>query len=285
MRLVRMRSPLEVDALTMLFPSPLLHLDLTSALPAGTLESLAESVMHSWRACLAEQESLPADAARRRATDDDAPLRAQTQQQQNEEFFYFQRRHYGTTQHASEPTADSWLASAAAQELIECVTAAGAGYLERLAHYQGLDVGRPWAREDWALDPDSWHIWASVHSGASNHPSHVHANAVVSAVFYVRVPEGSGPICFMDPRGRIPPFERQVRHTPSDGELLIFPPWLPHAVASGGEGDDARISISFNLVDPDLEGGRNGWGEATASLAVVTLEDGLGLGGEAFDEE
>ena len=50
-----------------------------------------------------------------------------------------------------------------------------------------------------------------------------------------------------------------------------------------------RISISFNLVDDELEGGRYGWGEATAVLEVVTLEEELGLeprrGEEEDDEE
>jgi hypothetical protein len=32
-----------------------------------------------------------------------------------------------------------------------------------------------------------------------------------------------------------------------------------------------------------LEGGRYGWGEATAALEVVTLEDGLGLCDERDD--
>tara|TARA_B100000780_G_C20874777_1_gene347946 strand:+ start:396 stop:536 length:141 start_codon:yes stop_codon:yes gene_type:complete len=35
--------------------------------------------------------------------------------------------------------------------------------------------------------------------------------AAVSGVFYLRVPPGAGRLCFFDPRGSIPPFEREVR--------------------------------------------------------------------------
>ena len=103
--------------------------------------------------------------------------------------------------------------------------------------------------------------------------------AAVSGVFYLRVPPGAGRLCFFDPRGSIPPFEREVRHVPQRGEVLLFPPWLSHAVGCSGAADDdgPRLSISFNYVDEELEGGRHGWGEATAGLDVVALEEGLGM--------
>ena len=71
----------------------------------------------------------------------------------------------------------------------------------------------------------------------------------------------------------------QVRHVPQRGEVLLFPPWLSHAVGCSGTADDdgPRLSISFNYVDEELEGGRHGWGEATAGLDVVALEEGLGM--------
>ena len=53
-------------------------------------------------------------------------------------------------------------------------------------------------------------------------------------------------------------------------------------MTTGAQADDAgpRLSISFNLVDPELEGGRHDWGSATAALDVAALEDGLGFGEE-----
>ena len=281
------QSPLQQDALSIMFGSPILRVGLAEALPDGTLEALEEAVMTSWDAHCAEQESLPQMGQRRHTDLENRRLHASSNAELNEEFYYFQKGRYGVTGHYSAPKPDSWLASEAASELLEAVSATVAGYLERIAHHRGLDIGRPWSAEDWQCSPDSLHVWASVHQGGSTHPRHVHADAVCSAVLYVRTPPGAGSICFFDPRGSIPPFEREVRHEPSRGDLLLFPPWLSHAVATAAQDDDdgPRISISFNLVEATLEGeDRSAWGSATAGLDVVAIEDGLCFGEEAEDK-
>ena len=288
---MRVSSPFELDALSLLFPSPILRVDLAEALPQGTLSALKGAVLATWEDHLAEQAELAAESSsssgqNRRVSDDFASaVLAGSPLELNEEFYYFQKRNLGIMGHSSDPNPAGWLASEAAQDLMDAICACIAGYLERIAHHASRDVGRPWTAEDWAerIDPDSLHAWASVHQSGSTHPRHVHVGAVVSCVFYLSAPEGTGPICFFDPRGDIPPFERQIRHIPTEGELLIFPPWLSHAVAptsgnsNNGEETSPRISLSFNLVDDELEGGRYGWGEATAGLEVVTLESDLGL--------
>jgi hypothetical protein len=206
-----------------------------------------------------------------------------TGQQQNEAFFHYQKDEYGTVGHVSNPNPDGWIASSAACELIETVSACIDGYLECIAAHAGTTDA---AEEGSGVDPDMLQVWASVHEGGSNHGRHVHYGAVASAVFYLNTPPGAGQICFYDPRGDIPPFDREIRHTPSAGELLIFPPWLSHAVASTYHGDEQgddkggsrpRISISFNLVDESIEGGRHGWGKATTEMDVSLLESDLGL--------
>jgi len=267
-------SPLEPDALTLLFPSPLLRVRLYDVLPEGMLEEVADRIMDSWADHQEEQDMISPDAPGRRATDQDAfPVRARSPQQLNEEFFYFQKRRYGVTGHFSDPSPEGWMASPAAQELLSAVNAAAARYLESVGHWSGRDIG------SWAINPDRWHMWASVHQGGSTHASHMSMGAAVSAVLYIRTPPGTGQICFLDPRGRVPPFERQVRHSPVEGDLLLFPPWLPHSVACGDDSDGPRISISFNLFDEELEGGRYAWGESTAGIDAVTIEDGMGLAG------
>ena len=277
------QSPFAPDSLSLLFPSPVLRVNLEEVLPSGTFDALEEAILASWDDHLAEQATL-AETGTRRATTEGERLRAASNQELNEEFFYHQRSEYGVSDQQSEPKG--WLASEAAQELLDVITAVTAGYITRIAHHAGMDVGRPEdleEEEEWELplDPDKLHVWASVHHGESQHPRHVHMGAAVSGVFYLRVPAGAGRLCFFDPRGCIPPFEREVRHAPQRGEVLLFPPWLSHAVGcSGGAADDGpRLSISFNYVDEELEGGRYGWGEATAGLDVVTLEDGLGMEG------
>ena len=276
------QSPFAPDSLSLLFPSPVLRVNLEEVLPSGTFDALEEAILASWDDHLAEQATL-AETGTRRATTEGERLRAASNQELNEEFFYYQRSEYGVSGQQSEPKG--WLASEAAQELLDVITAVTVGYITRIAHHAGMDVGRPEdleEDEEWELplDPDKLHVWASVHHGESQHPRHVHMGAAVSGVFYLRVPPGAGRLCFFDPRGCIPPFEREVRHAPQRGEVLLFPPWLSHAVGCSGAADDGpRLSISFNYVDEELEGGRYGWGEATAGLDVVTLEDGLGMEG------
>ena len=64
---------------------------------------------------------------------------------------------------------------------------------------------------------------------------------MVSGVFYTNVPTNSGDIVFSDPRGvnpyypqesSIAPFDDHHRMTPKLGDLILFPPWLPHRVES-----------------------------------------------------
>lgn len=185
--LVRMQdsphnTPLEDDALSLLFPTPILRVNLGDALPEGTLKGLQSAVLKSWDEYSEEH-------------------RASSAMEQNEDFFRFQKRAYGVLGHCSDANPQGWMASESAQELIGAVAATASGYLERVAHHARLDVGRPWSAEDWEIDPDKLHIWASVHQGGSNHPRHIHVGAVLSAVFYVAAPPGAGSICFSDPRG------------------------------------------------------------------------------------
>ena len=114
--------------------------------------------------------------------------------------------------------------------------------------------------------------WAGVHEHGSRHAPHHHQGSAVSGVFYLRVPPAAhadvGLFVADDPRGPRPPFDNQLRHTPTPGELLLFPPWLTHSVepvsgarmGSAADGDtpdgacdgercsaEPRVAISFNL--------------------------------------
>ena len=105
-----------------------------------------------------------------------------------------------------------------------------------------------------ALGPDTeLFMWAAVHSvhDRTGHAPHIHEHAAVSGVFYVAAPEGSGDITFDDPRGLRPPFARnRLSHSPRPGELLLFPPWVGHAVAPSACTANAsapRVSLPFNV--------------------------------------
>ena len=97
----------------------------------------------------------------------------------------------------------------------------------------------------------------------------------MSGVFYVSVPDGSGAITFDDPRGLRPPFSRnRLEHSPTPGEMLLFPPWLVHGVESScAAKGSARVSLSFNLLTTRAhDGGKSDW-ETLADSSVVHGDD------------
>ena len=97
-------------------------------------------------------------------------------------------------------------------------------------------------------------------------------------------------LIFKDPRGFLPPFDlSSIRHTPVEGEVVLFPPWLPHAVAPArgdcrspqhGRPREPRVSLSFNYngvpyapaeID-EFEDVRLVKAEATSSFHVPDVE-------------
>ena len=88
------QSPFAQDALSLLFPSPVLRVNLEEVLGSGTLDALEEAILNSWDEHCAEQATLP-QTDTRRATTEGERLRAVSDQELNEEFFYYQRSQYG----------------------------------------------------------------------------------------------------------------------------------------------------------------------------------------------
>ena len=104
------------------------------------------------------------------------------------------------------------------------------------------------------------------------------------------MPRAAGRLIFKDPRGFLPPFDQSsIRHTPVEGEVVLFPPWLPHAVAPArgdcrspqhGRPREPRVSLSFNYHGvpyapaelDEFEDVRLVKAEATASFHVADVE-------------
>lgn len=109
-------------------------------------------------------------------------------------------------------------------------------------------------------------MWSIINAPGSSNKSHVHPGSHWSGVYYVKTPEKSGDIEFIDPRTphvmnqltfqpnkpRNKESWTSVRFAPEAGKMLIFPSWLYHSVdpnlseKTGRSGD--RIIISFNLA-------------------------------------
>ncbi|MFM7314797.1 MAG: TIGR02466 family protein [Cyanobium sp.] len=119
-----------------------------------------------------------------------------------------------------------------------------------------------------------WLIYSNgpnIHFKGGYNVSHIHSGAVLSGVYYIACPPGSGSLIFEDPRVQAEFADSyqlfcqdlggpRVELTPHEGLLVLFPSWLPHRVEPS-ESDEPRISLPLNIVladgwpSPAAEGG------------------------------
>jgi len=108
--------------------------------------------------------------------------------------------------------------------------------------------------------------WANINRKHCYNVDHAHQGSLLSAVFYVKVPENSGKITFLN--ANAPVIESYLHGKnlnlnydsvycalsstftaePKENCVIIFPSWLTHRVEPSGSDED-RISISFNSIN------------------------------------
>jgi uncharacterized protein (TIGR02466 family) len=100
--------------------------------------------------------------------------------------------------------------------------------------------------------------WVNIHDRGGFNFLHMHDGCLLSGVFYLQVPPGSGCLTFRDPRPGVigSPFKgaganghSDVQLTPEVGLAVLFPNWLDHAVEPH-DSDSPRIALSFNALAP-----------------------------------
>lgn len=98
--------------------------------------------------------------------------------------------------------------------------------------------------------------WFNINRGTNTfNKEHVHGD-VFSGVVYLKTPDGSGSIEFVNPAFNelwsgvpyIEPstFVREYSINPKEGDILLFPSYLKHRVMPNSK-DVERISMSFNI--------------------------------------
>tara|TARA_R110000787_G_scaffold267069_1_gene373342 strand:- start:6 stop:587 length:582 start_codon:yes stop_codon:yes gene_type:complete len=103
-------------------------------------------------------------------------------------------------------------------------------------------------------------LWANVNDKGGSNDIHTHGNSFFSGVYYVKTPENSGSIRFLDPRPQVETIiaERKIKELhrddwnkvqfkPAPGMVVIFPSYLPHQVFPN-KSEEPRISMSFNII-------------------------------------
>ena len=121
-------------------------------------------------------------------------------------------------------------------------------------------------------------LWATVQRGeGSHHKFHVHEGAVVSGVYYSNCPLGCAPLVLRRPLldsvndlnynaqtiddGVVEREDDKEIH-PSNGQLVLFPPWLSHGVPQQRDESSnllPRVSWAFNLNARLAYVGGNAW--------------------------
>jgi uncharacterized protein (TIGR02466 family) len=131
--------------------------------------------------------------------------------------------------------------------------------LERLLDKYAADFAKSLHWDIGKARPICDSLWVNVMPEGGHHTGHIHPNSVISGTYYVKVPEGAGPLVYEDPRLAMmmaaPPksakapreMKTHVSETPKAGTLLLWESWLRHEVPlNRAEGE--RISVSFNYV-------------------------------------
>lgn len=119
-------------------------------------------------------------------------------------------------------------------------------------------------REDKKIKTFDFQCWANINTEYCWNDIHNHAesSALISGVYYVKVPENSGNLRIYDPKffKGISAFDQYYYRgrgnyltiTPVEGMLIFFPPWLYHMVEPNMSKDE-RVSIAFNILNPVFE--------------------------------
>jgi uncharacterized protein (TIGR02466 family) len=104
--------------------------------------------------------------------------------------------------------------------------------------------------------------WVNLHDRGGFNFLHVHEGCLLSGSFYLKVPPGSGPFVFRDPRpgvvhgyvkGAVPNGYSDIRLAPEAGLLVLFPCRMEHYVEPH-DSDEPRVVIAFNAVPPNAGG-------------------------------
>ena len=112
----------------------------------------------------------------------------------------------------------------------------------------------------WRLEPNKvicTEMWAIINKKDDFNIIHTHPNSYLSAAYYVKAPKNCGQFTIENPhsisRHSYPALERKTefnlkveRIEIEEGDLLLFPAYLPHGVQENKSNED-RIVISFNI--------------------------------------
>jgi uncharacterized protein (TIGR02466 family) len=103
-------------------------------------------------------------------------------------------------------------------------------------------------------------FWININKNSNSNIPHTHPNSILTAVYYVKVPEFSGTLKLFTPINNYDEYFKDFmiekyneynsttyNFIPKKGKLVFFPSWLMHEVEPN-KTDSDRISIAFNSM-------------------------------------
>ena len=100
-------------------------------------------------------------------------------------------------------------------------------------------------------------MWFNIYKPGDWQEAHIHANNVISGIYYVSAPSGCGELIFHSPYSEVmidpPTYEANIYNStwvsikPKNGQLILFKSSLRHSVKKNKCAKN-RISIAFNLM-------------------------------------
>ena len=106
--------------------------------------------------------------------------------------------------------------------------------------------------------PEMTGLWGMINPPGSRNNVHTHPYNYLSGVYYLKVPQNSGNLVFLEPKPQAevlsPPkikeasihLAHSVTWEPKENSLIFFPSWLQHEVQINNSNQD-RVILSFNI--------------------------------------
>ena len=120
---------------------------------------------------------------------------------------------------------------------------------EAIKLYEGLDLTYKNKVKHYGLPRINY--WTNINEPGAKNVMHCHDLHHYVAVYYIQS-KNTGAINFHNPANLLEnchahsPFVSQMSYEPSDGDLLIWPGWMPHSIDENRSKID-RVNIAFNI--------------------------------------
>lgn len=120
---------------------------------------------------------------------------------------------------------------------------------EAIKLYEGLDLTYKNKVKHYGLPRINY--WTNINEPGAKNVMHCHDLHHYVAVYYIQS-KNTGAINFHNPANLLEnchahsPFVSQMSYEPSNGDLLIWPGWMPHSIDENRSKID-RVNIAFNI--------------------------------------